>query len=126
MSNAYADAAERHFKDALALKSQGRLDNAGHLIGFSAECAIKSAIILSATGVAPFVHLPGLLTIARKRLKSRTANHRLLFMLNTNAFNNWDVARRYHPSGDTTSVELDSWVGATRQLLASAGIKSKS
>lgn len=37
-------AAVRHYEDARALKYAGRLDNAGHLIGFAAECAIKHGI----------------------------------------------------------------------------------
>jgi hypothetical protein len=37
----YEDAAVRHYDDAKALRDSGRGDNAGHLIGFAAECAIK-------------------------------------------------------------------------------------
>ena len=44
MPEDYASAAIRHFKDATALQSSGRLDNAGHLVGFAAECAIKHGI----------------------------------------------------------------------------------
>lgn len=40
----YQAAAIRHYLDASALRMAGRLDNAGHLIGFSAECAIKHRI----------------------------------------------------------------------------------
>jgi hypothetical protein len=37
----YDSAAIRHFEDAGLLKDSGKLDNAGYLIGFAAECAIK-------------------------------------------------------------------------------------
>ena len=34
----------RHYKDAQILKEQGRYDNAVHLYGFAAECALKNLI----------------------------------------------------------------------------------
>lgn len=34
----------RHYKDAQILRAQGRYDNAVHLYGFAAECALKSLI----------------------------------------------------------------------------------
>jgi hypothetical protein len=120
MPDDFKDAAIRHFNDALALKTQGSLDNAGHLIGFSAECAIKSTL-----SEPIHVHLPELLASARKRLKSRAPNSGLLRMLNTNAFNDWDVARRYDRTGNTTAEELDSWVKATKQFLNLSGVKTK-
>jgi len=120
MPDDFKDAAIRHFNDAIALKMRGSLDNAGHLIGFSAECAIKSTLT-----EALHVHLPELLSSARKRLRSRTPNSGLLRMLQTNAFNDWDVARRYHRTGHTTAVELDTWVKATKQLLSLSGVRAK-
>lgn len=116
----YESAAVRHYQDALALKEQGKLDNAGHLIGFSAECAIKAAL-----SEAPHFHLPELLTTARKRLKSRTEHSGLLRMLGKNAFKDWDVSRRYHRTGHTTAVELDNWVKATKQLLNLSGVRAR-
>jgi hypothetical protein len=41
----YQSAALRHFEDATTLRISGRYDNAGHLIGFAAECAIKHRIM---------------------------------------------------------------------------------
>ena len=40
----YEHAAMRHFADAEDLAARRRLDNAGHLIGLAAECAVKHAV----------------------------------------------------------------------------------
>ena len=38
----FAESARRHWKDAETLGTQGRLANAGQLLGFSAECGLKA------------------------------------------------------------------------------------
>jgi HEPN domain-containing protein len=43
MPRDYGQAAIRHFLDAQMLAEAGRYDDAGHLIGFAAECALKKA-----------------------------------------------------------------------------------
>ena len=120
MLDDYKDAAVRHFNDALSLLELERFDNAGHLMGFSAECAIKSTL----SGEVR-VHLPELLASARKRLHSRTTNAELLGILRTKAFDTWRVDRRYHLTGKTTPAELDSWVKTTQHLLRLSGVKRK-
>jgi len=68
----YESAALRHFEDAAALQSSGRPDNAGHLIGFAAECAIKLRFeSLRTAADAPHVHLPELVIAARKHFGAR-------------------------------------------------------
>jgi len=65
----YKSAAIRHYADAKTLREAGQLDNAGHLIGFAAECAIKLKITVKFTGEdSPHGHLPGFLIAARKQL----------------------------------------------------------
>jgi hypothetical protein len=44
LQNDYESAAVRHIRDATALQAIGRFDNAGHLVGFAAESAIKLRI----------------------------------------------------------------------------------
>lgn len=41
----FRDAAERHWEDANCLLADNRLANADHLIGFSAECALKAVML---------------------------------------------------------------------------------
>ncbi len=47
----FADAKERHWSDAEVLFANGRLANADHLYGFSAECGLK--FVLQRLGVLP-------------------------------------------------------------------------
>lgn len=48
----YASAAHRHMTDAQLLYNIGRLDNAVHLAGFAAECAVKSSLEAAMSGWA--------------------------------------------------------------------------
>jgi len=69
----YESAAVRHFKDATALQASGRADNAAHLVGFAAECAIKHRICSLRPGIdVPHLHFPELLITARKHLGQRS------------------------------------------------------
>ncbi len=43
----YREAAIRHLNDSEKLLESNSVDNAGHLIGFAAECAIKYKIELN-------------------------------------------------------------------------------
>lgn len=45
MSLDYGDAAHRHWEDAHYLLTDGRLANADHLFGLSAECALKAVML---------------------------------------------------------------------------------
>ena len=75
MVEKYDSAALRHYEDANLLMSSGRLDNAGHLIGFAAECAIKHGISTFNPNLpSPYGHLPEFLTIALRHLKGRGRN----------------------------------------------------
>jgi hypothetical protein len=44
MADDYADAAVRHYRDAENLAERSRFDNAGYLIGYAAECAMKQKL----------------------------------------------------------------------------------
>ena len=44
MPSDFIDAADRHFEDADFLESNGRVANADHLFGLSAECALKAVM----------------------------------------------------------------------------------
>ena len=66
MTQDYESAAVRHFEDAQTLWASGRVDNAGHLIGFAAECAIKHRISsLRPAAKSPQGHFPEILIAAR-------------------------------------------------------------
>jgi len=116
----YKAAAVRHFRDAIALKEHKKLDNAGHLIGFSAECAIKHEISQLKNAGDIKLHFPELLQAARKKLHKRSGMHKLL---RVDLLQGWNIDRRYHSDGNTILSEWDRWLKDTRQLLFQAGIR---
>lgn len=122
----YDDAAIRHFEDAKLLMKSGRLDNAGHLIGFAAECAIKHRIMsLQAGQSSPHGHLPDFLNAARKHLNGRGSYPypEMLNLLKLDIFSGWSVNRRYYQTGNTTQSELTTWFDVTKRLFATAKLK---
>jgi hypothetical protein len=119
----YESAALRHFEDADLLQRQGRLDNAGHLVGFAAECAIKHRIAtLQPSNDNPHGHLPQLAATARKHLQKHRSS--MFDVLRNSVFDTWDVNRRYHATGTTTAEELETWFKVTKRLFAAANLKS--
>lgn len=122
----YRSSALRHFEDAEFLRDSGRYDNAGHLVGFAAECAIKHRITTLRPGQgAPHGHLPDLLLAARKHTGQRNAFVAMHQLLKADIFHAWNVNRRYRGSGSTTVTELDEWFTCAKRILGAAGIVRK-
>lgn len=121
----YGCAAVRHWLDAEILKNNGRLDNAGHLVGFSAECAIKHRISsLQPSANSPHGHLPEILMAARKHLGARSQYNSSMFdVVKGDIFKGWRVDRRYQETGSTSIEELESWFLVTKRLLATANLR---
>ena len=123
----YQAAAIRHYQDASVLRDAGRLDNAGHLIGFSAECAIKYRIdTLRSSDRSPAQHLPEMLVAARKRLGERSSYASMFNLLKNDIFADWAVDHRYSPTGKATSQQIAAWFQIARRLLAAANIRVRS
>lgn len=132
MSEKYDEAALRHSEDAKILASKQRFDNAGHLIGFAAECAIKFAVNLPDED--RYNHLPKIAGLAKKALKKICGRNEtpLLNLLNQTInstqnqfFDDWRVDHRYSASGMVTREMYMKWnILADRTLLA-AGLRSK-
>ncbi|WP_297575341.1 hypothetical protein [uncultured Deefgea sp.] len=123
----YKSAAVRHFSDAKYLFDSGKTDNAGHLIGFAAECAIKYKITTLRPGQnAPHGHFPDIVGAAKRHLAGRNpAAFGMLQHLNAGGLDGWNVNRRYNQTGVTTSEELASWFQFAQRLLATTGIKER-
>lgn len=66
----YREAAIRHLNDSEKLLESNSVDNAGHLIGFAAECAIKYKIELN-NNDNPKMHFPYILAAAKKINRKR-------------------------------------------------------
>ncbi len=102
----YLDAHERHWTDAELLFQQGRLPNAGHLYGLSAECALKSLLVRLGFAEAEAGDLPPstgfrkhvnqlwdkFLTEAQGRGYAHLASH----LPQGNPFADWSIEQRYH------------------------------
>lgn len=127
MTEKYDSAALRHYKDATSLSVAGRLDNAGHLIGFAAECAIKYGVFTLGGDEPRYVHLPELRAIALKHLngRGRRSNPEMLNLLRQDIFNDWSVNQRYCETGQTLQQELDTWFKVAGLSMKAAGIKER-
>lgn len=120
----YQAAALRHYQDAQGLNDIARYDNAGHLIGFAAECAIKYRIYTLPIGeTCPEQHLPHLLPAARKRLGERSGYSAMYNLLKPDIFADWAVDFRYSPDGKIKKDNLIEWLSVTKRLFAAANIK---
>ena len=101
----YEEAAIRHYLDAQTLRESGRTDNAGHLVGFAAECAIKYRIVSLRPGNnSPHGHFPEIVNAARKHLGKRSDYVRMYEILKGDIFRGWSVNRRYSSTGDTLAA----------------------
>lgn len=129
MTEAYESAAQRHFADAEQLASAGRFDNAGHLVGFAAECAIKHHFGLTSLTDSPKKHLPAIAAIVRKRFSSRdpkqAAMAGLLAGFGDAFFADWDVNHRYNETGFVTSTQYGRWREQARRTMGAAGFRAE-
>jgi hypothetical protein len=128
MPSDYTQAARRHYLDAERLADAGRHDNAGHLIGFAAECALKKAALgFFPKGQSEIEgHLPGgLKGIIKRQLDGRNAKGRLLALVqyNSSFFADWHVNDRYSPDGHVALQRYTTWRKQTLEALSIAGIR---
>jgi hypothetical protein len=120
----YEQAAVRHFEDAEQLAQAGRYDGAGHLIGFAAECAIKYTISsLRPAAQAPYLHLPGLVEVAKKVLQGVRGLPLLEVFRMSDYFAGWSVQGRYHANGAVTESQYRQWHRHTERTLAAAQLR---
>ncbi len=104
MSLDYLDASERHFDDGELLLSKGRLANADHLFGMSAECSLKAVMValgMATSGAgAPRdrghkVHMPYLWAAFQSFAGGRLASRYVEPLDKQNPFVDWKVDQRY-------------------------------
>lgn len=128
LGETFDEASVRHFFDAGRLAEAGRFDNAGHLIGFAAECAIKHAFGLSGPVADHWkIHLPQLAGVARKHAQGRRSRQfpivNLLEQLRGRYFDDWSVNQRYHRDGTVSAETYDRWRKQARRTLLAASIR---
>jgi hypothetical protein len=124
LPESYPESALRHFDDADLLAKSGRLEGAGHLIGFAVECAIKHVVVSMrpAAGV-PHVHLPKLIEQAKKALHGRKKISILTLLGRPNFMTGWLVDDRYGPNGVTGETQFRSWRDDACRAISAAGLR---
>lgn len=124
LPESYLESALRHFKDAELLADGGRVDGAGHLIGFAVECAIKYVVVSTRPSAgAPHVHLPKLIEQAKKALQGRK-KHSILTLLNRHDFmSGWNVDNRYGATGNIAKAQFQAWRGDASRTMSAAGLR---
>jgi hypothetical protein len=124
VSDVYDSAAVRHYQDASFLRDESSYDNAGHLVGFAAECATKHALRnLRNSQSAVYGHFPELAASARQQFQTRAQYQALVRIFDANFMKNWDVNRRYKATGTTTQAEVNQWFECAKKILAASGVR---
>jgi hypothetical protein len=128
MPESHDTAAVRHYLDAEALGNASRYDNAGHLIGFAAECAIKYAFaIAEPADASPRLHLPDLANAVLKQIKSRNpreiALRNLLMSTKGGFFHDWRISARYEANGLVNPDTYRRWRTLAERALGAAGLR---
>ena len=127
MSENYAEAALRHWRDAELLKLEGRIDNADHLYGFAAECALKVVLLTlpncSSKGVLNYGYKEHIRELWDKMPVQSIAKPfpGLIPILRlANPFHGWDISQRYSPDESVLPNTLESHRTFTKRLLGAA------
>lgn len=124
MPENYAEASIRHYKDAELLAKENSFDGAGHLIGFSAECAIKHKIeTLRPNQDAPHGHFPDIIETAKRHLIGRRDSRMFQALKIHNLMEDWRVSDRYSPNESTTPDTYKKWRNHASQIIFAAGLK---
>ena len=124
----FEHAARRHFADAEDLANRQRIDNAGHLIGLAAECAVKHAVRRVAPN-PPRIHFPKLTAEMRKFGGRNTVLHKVRRALSPPArasvFDDWYIAMRYCADGHVADAQYRKWKVAAGRIMSAASIERR-
>ena len=128
MADLFPDAARRHRSDARDLAAHNRYQNAGHLIGFAAECLAKDLLqsaginVDKASGFKK--HFPEL--GSKIKIDGRTRVMAILapIVSATTFLDGWTADGRYEANLATADAELrfNSWSADVESIFRAAGI----
>ncbi|UEM24772.1 HEPN domain-containing protein (plasmid) [Skermanella mucosa] len=125
MAEDYESSALRHFRDAEVLAGKECYDNAGYLIGFAAECAVKSALLSFNLADKPHhKHFPEIRDIALKMFASRrdSAMH---VTLRSAFLEGWQIHQRYEVTNSIDNGKYQSWKRDAQRILHAARLRSE-
>ena len=128
LMESFEHAARRHFADAEDLADLQRLDNAGHLIGLAAECAVKHAVRHVAPN-PPHIHFPEL-TGRIRHLGGRDPvvwkiRRALSPPAHGSVFDDWSIAMRYDADGHVVDAQYRKWKAAAGRIMSAASIERR-
>lgn len=127
MGQDFGSAAGRHLADSDHLVGLSSFDNASHLAGVAAECALKEMLIYHLGGRATagrprtpsdaeVGHLPQAWTLVAALPGLRGYVGLATLLSATNPFAKWTVSSRYSATGDTSEADARVHVEAARRL----------
>lgn len=122
----YEAAALRHYRDAERLAAAQAFENACHLMGLAAECALKKGAggFTRPKDAEIIGHLPQIKAEVRLLLQGRGAQGRLLqFAADRVHFSDWSVNDRYEADGYPDAVKYTSWKASARAAFVAASIR---
>ena len=124
MPENYGQSATRHFADAQSLAGVERWDGAGHLIGFSAECALKHGVLGFRQEIDSIRgHFPELIEVAKRQLQQRRQTGLYTILKNAQLMSGWAVDMRYYEDGSVSQETYELWKQQAYTILHAAGIK---
>jgi len=126
----FLDAAQRHWDDAELLLTQDRLATADHLLGISAECALKAVMVALGMGLnargAPkarehMVHIDGLWAAFQSFAQGRMGARYIEPLEPGHPFGDWSPGQRYWNRSRFTDSRVDQHWSACEASLRTLG-----
>jgi hypothetical protein len=126
--------AKRHWHDAVLLESNARIENAGQLYGFAAECGIKAILVglnyptdadgspvrkppVGTPQVRKHVHqLVAVIGDIQNYVQGRNGAKYIALIPNIGSFSNWDIEHRYW-TDTAIPNSLPAWKVATKEVM---------
>jgi hypothetical protein len=122
----FLNAARRHFEDAEFLHGNGRIQNAGHLFGFHAECGLKALLRAHGVGAGSVgiedkykKHVDKLVALIQALTvfpDGRTASIYISMLPKLSLFSTWLVEHRYWDAAAITKAMVDEWREASIEI----------
>lgn len=129
MTEAFDESATRHWRDAELLKKEGRHANANQLVGFAAECAIKTALCQLpefAPGGELAQHYRAHINQLWDKIHVQGIHNRfpglMALLKQENPFHDWSVDHRYAREGTVSEEASRRHRNMAKRLLPSVGI----
>lgn len=128
MPVSFSDAALRHRSDAKHLASDSRFQNAGHLIGFAAECLVKCYLVKGGIQIDQHsglrVHFPHLTQAIIRNGHGRLMKLLLPIVTTSSFLAGWTAELRYENalSAASAHVKWKQWIADVELLFKAAGI----